>query len=137
MATANAALASRRSPLPFIRFPSLASFAHRERHDPHACHARFKKGLLMNEPNGISAPAGMPRLSAHEMAALMLLEQAPVEIERGTLDMTTLRDVGLAELIDRDKGDPKFSITRKGKVMLRMLSEWITRERAVSPANPA
>ncbi|KVC84962.1 hypothetical protein WJ47_20240 [Burkholderia ubonensis] len=91
----------------------------------------------MNEPNGISAPAGMPRLSAHEMAALMLLEQAPVEIERGTLDMTKLRDVGLAELIDRDKGDPKFSITRKGKVMLQMLSEWITRERAVSPANPA
>ncbi|KVD18021.1 hypothetical protein [Burkholderia ubonensis] len=48
----------------------------------------------MNEPNGISAPAGMPRLSAHEMAALMLLEQAPVEIERGTLDMTMLRDAG-------------------------------------------
>ncbi|WP_241022169.1 hypothetical protein [Burkholderia sp. Ac-20353] len=84
-----------------------------------------------------SAPAGMPRLSAHEMAALMLLEQAPVEVERGTLDMTMLRDAGLAELIDRDNGDPKFSITRKGKVMLRMLSEWITHERAISPANPA
>ncbi|PCE30112.1 hypothetical protein [Burkholderia ubonensis] len=91
----------------------------------------------MNELHMAAAPAGMPRLSAHEMAALMLLEQAPVEVERGTLDMTMLRDVGLAELIDRDNGDPKFSITRKGKVMLRMLSEWITRERAVSPANPA
>ncbi|AOJ03609.1 MULTISPECIES: hypothetical protein [Burkholderia] len=87
----------------------------------------------MNELHRTSAPSDMPRLSAHEMAALMLLEHAPVEVERGTLDMTMLRDAGLAELIDREKGKPKFSITRKGKVMLRILSELITREDAVSP----
>ncbi|AOK48671.1 hypothetical protein WT60_05340 [Burkholderia sp. MSMB617WGS] len=88
----------------------------------------------MNEFHGNSVPANMPRLSAHEMAALMLLEHAPVEIERGTLDMTMLRDAGLAELIDREKGAPKFSITRKGKVLLRILSELIPRESVGRPS---
>ncbi|MCS3397765.1 hypothetical protein [Burkholderia thailandensis] len=68
------------------------------------------------------------------MAALMLLEHSPVEIEQGTLDMTALRDAGLAELIDRETGEPKFSITRKGKVLLRILSERVPREGNVSAA---
>ncbi|AJY44123.1 hypothetical protein I6G56_15480 [Burkholderia humptydooensis] len=88
----------------------------------------------MNELHGTATPASMPRLSAHEMAALMLLEHAPVEVEQGTLDMTALRDAGLAELVDREKGEPKFSITRKGKVLLRILSVLVPRESIASAA---
>lgn len=46
----------------------------------------------------------MPRLSAHEMAALILLGYAAVEVEVEDLDMTALRDVGLAQRVKREPG---------------------------------
>lgn len=70
----------------------------------------------------------MPRLSAHEMAALMLLCYAPVEAGAEDPDMTALRDAGLAELLERESGKPTISITHKGNEVLRMLSTRITQQ---------
>jgi hypothetical protein len=61
-------------------------------------------------------------LSAHELAALMLLQHAPVAAEIETLDILALREAGLAERVERRTGGFQFSITRKGKVVLQMLS---------------
>ncbi|WP_063888843.1 hypothetical protein [Burkholderia stagnalis] len=72
----------------------------------------------------VCAPSATPRLSAHEIAALMLLDQAPVAAESGTLDLTALREAGLAELIESKAGGPEFSITRTGQAVLRILSAW-------------
>jgi hypothetical protein len=63
----------------------------------------------------------MPRLSAHEMAALMLLRYAPVEAGTEDPDMTALREAGLAELLGRESGRPTIWITRKGSEVLRIL----------------
>ncbi|WP_236597188.1 hypothetical protein [Paraburkholderia hiiakae] len=64
----------------------------------------------------------MPRLSAHEMAALMLLGYAAVEVEVEDLDMTALRDAGLAQRVEREPGRQEYSITREGREVLRVLS---------------
>lgn len=63
----------------------------------------------------------MPRLSAHEMAALILLGYAAVEVEVEDLDMTALRDVGLAQRVKREPGRQEYSITREGREVLRVL----------------
>lgn len=78
----------------------------------------------MKNRNVVCAPSATPRLSAHEIAALMLLDQAPVAAGPGTLDLTALRDAGLAELIESKAGGPEFSITRSGQAVLRILSAW-------------
>ncbi|WGS44439.1 hypothetical protein LFL97_27995 [Burkholderia sp. JSH-S8] len=78
----------------------------------------------MKNRNVVCAPSATPRLSAHEIAALMLLDQAPVAAEPGTLDLTALREAGLAELIETEAGGPEFSITRTGQAVLRILSAW-------------
>ena len=82
----------------------------------------------MNSSNGDYALTDTPRLSAHEMAALMLLDHAPVAAEMGTLDIIALLDSGLAELIEPGFGGSIFSITQKGKAVLRMLSALIEQE---------
>jgi hypothetical protein len=63
----------------------------------------------------------MPYLSAHEMAALMLLGHAPVVVERETPDMAALRDAGLAEVVGQESGHPRFRITWCGEAVLRSL----------------
>jgi hypothetical protein len=79
----------------------------------------------------------MPRLSAHEMAALMLLGYAPVELEVENPDMAALRDAGLAQRIDRETRSPEFSITHEGREMLLLLSMLPPLENAaVRPAGP-
>jgi hypothetical protein len=70
----------------------------------------------------------MLRLSAHEMAALMLLRYAPVEAGAEDPDMAALRDAGLAELLGRESGKPTISITRKGNEVLQMLGATIGQE---------
>jgi len=71
-----------------------------------------KQGVEHQDP-------GFPQLSAHEMAALMLLGHAPVKVEVEDLDMTALHDAGLAHRIDREPGLQEFSITSEGRDVLR------------------
>lgn len=79
----------------------------------------------MKSLNGrYTTPAGHG-LSAHEIAALMLLQHAPVSAEMETLDILALREAGLAERVERRTGGFQFAITHKGKVVLHMLSSLI------------
>jgi hypothetical protein len=66
---------------------------------------------------------GSLQLSAHEMAALMLLGYASVkvEVEVEDFDMTAIHDAGLAQRIEREPGWQEFSITNEGRDVLRML----------------
>ncbi|QBR04363.1 hypothetical protein [Paraburkholderia pallida] len=75
----------------------------------------------MKMKSGDPQHANVPSLSAHEMAALMLLSYAPIEVESETPDMTALRDAGLAEVIGQDTAKARFSITWDGEVVLRSL----------------
>lgn len=67
--------------------------------------------------------SGSPRLSAHEMAALMRLGHAPVkiEVEVEALDMTALHDAGLAQRIEHEPGWQEFSIANEGRDVVRVL----------------
>jgi len=75
----------------------------------------------MKNPGGKHRGAGSPRLSAHEMAALMLLGYAPVKLEVEDPDMIALQDAGLARRTEYDPGWQEFSITNEGRDMLRAL----------------
>lgn len=87
----------------------------------------------MKNRNVARSPSAAPRLSAHEIAALMLLDQAPVAAESGMLDITALREAGLAELIESASGGPEFSITRSGQAVLRILSAWNNADDSAPP----
>lgn len=82
----------------------------------------------MNKLNGQYAAPTSRGLSAHEIAALMLLHHAPVAATIETLDIAALCEAGLAELIELASGVPQFSITRKGKVLLQILDDLIERD---------
>ncbi|MBR8165672.1 hypothetical protein [Burkholderia vietnamiensis] len=75
----------------------------------------------MKKPGVEHRESGLPRLSAHEMAALMLLGYASVKVEAENLDMNALHDAGLAQRIDRGPGCQAFLITSEGRDMLRVL----------------
>ncbi|MGF6843295.1 hypothetical protein QF001_007190 [Paraburkholderia youngii] len=90
----------------------------------------------MKNSDAENLESGSPRLSAHEMAALMLLGHAPVkvDVEVEDLDMTALHDAGLAQRIEREPGWQEYSITSEGRDVLRVLgaltapedvSEWL------------
>ncbi|WP_321949332.1 hypothetical protein [Paraburkholderia sp. J10-1] len=91
----------------------------------------------METPIAERQKLGLLRLSAHEMAALMLLDYAPVEVDVEDPDMTVLRDAGLAQRTDHEPGRQEFSITREGIEMLRVLSMRTARKGIVGrPAPP-
>jgi hypothetical protein len=46
-----------------------------------------------------------PHLSAHGMAALMLLRHSQIQIIMGTADVAALQKAGLAELIESEIGE--------------------------------
>jgi hypothetical protein len=60
-----------------------------------------------------------PRLSAHEMAALLLLRHAPIDVTMGNPDVMALQNAGLADLIESEMGKFKFAITSRGNAVLR------------------
>jgi hypothetical protein len=62
-----------------------------------------------------------PCLSAHEMAALVLLCHAPIDTKMETPDVVALQKAGLAELIESEIGEFRFAITREGNAVLRAL----------------
>jgi hypothetical protein len=82
----------------------------------------------MKSETELNQKMDMPRLSAHEMAALMLLGYAPVEVGGENPDLAALSEAGLAERNDSETGPQQFLITRKGKEMLGMLSAMIVQE---------
>jgi len=67
------------------------------------------------------ATAGVLQLSAHEMSALILLSQAPIEIMFSNPDLFALQQAGLAELTKLENGISRFAITREGRAVLRAL----------------
>jgi hypothetical protein len=61
-------------------------------------------------------------LSAHELATLLVLFQAPCDVMAATPDVMALRDAGFAQLVDSGQGTPRFAITDEGNAVLRILS---------------
>jgi hypothetical protein len=68
-----------------------------------------------------SGAAGMRCLSAHEIATLMVLLQAPVDAMAATPDVAALREAGLAQVVDAGQGKVSFAITDEGNAVLRVL----------------
>jgi hypothetical protein len=68
-----------------------------------------------------SKAAGMRCLSAHEIATLMVLLQAPLDAMAATPDVAALREAGLAQVVDAGKGNLSFAITDEGNAELRVL----------------
>jgi hypothetical protein len=60
-------------------------------------------------------------LSAHEIATLLLLLSAPVEVMAATPDVMALREVGLVRLVAAEHGEGKFVLTAEGNAVLRVL----------------
>jgi hypothetical protein len=59
-------------------------------------------------------------LSAHEIATLLLLLNAPVEIVAASPDVMALREVGLVQLVS-EQGETRFALTAEGNAVLRVL----------------
>jgi hypothetical protein len=61
------------------------------------------------------------RLSAHEIATLLLLLHAPVDLIAATPDVISLRESELVHLVQSEQGQTMFAITDKGNAVLRIL----------------
>ncbi|SOE66210.1 hypothetical protein SAMN05446635_2819 [Burkholderia sp. OK233] len=61
-------------------------------------------------------------LSAHELATLLVLLQAPCDAMAVTPDVMALRDAGFAKLVDSGQGTARFAITNEGNAVLRILN---------------
>jgi hypothetical protein len=64
---------------------------------------------------------GVLRLSAHEMATLMLLRNAPIDIGKATPDVISLRRAHLVKLVEAEDGKLRFVISANGNAVLRAL----------------
>ncbi|NPT55429.1 hypothetical protein [Paraburkholderia elongata] len=60
-------------------------------------------------------------LSAHEIATLLRLHDAPVELMAVTPDVMALREVGLVQLLESEQGQARFALTAMGNAVLRVL----------------
>jgi len=60
-------------------------------------------------------------LSAHEVSALMLLREAPVDANSTTLDVVALHEAGLARLVEPAQAAARFAISDEGLSVLRAL----------------
>ncbi|MEW9585219.1 hypothetical protein [Paraburkholderia sp. DGU8] len=60
-------------------------------------------------------------LTAHEIATLLLLLNAPVEVMAATPDVVALREVGLVQLVESEQGEATFTLTAEGNAVLRVL----------------
>jgi hypothetical protein len=75
-------------------------------------------------PDGAPAPLGLKlrrMLSAHEIATLLLLLNAPVEMIAATPDVMALREVGLVQLVELEQGEARFALSAEGNAVLRVL----------------
>ncbi|MFM0632439.1 hypothetical protein [Paraburkholderia xenovorans] len=60
-------------------------------------------------------------LSAHEIATLLRLHDAPAALMAVTPDVIALREVGLVQLLESEQGQATFALTAKGNAVLRVL----------------
>jgi hypothetical protein len=60
-------------------------------------------------------------LSAHELATLLLLLDAPDAPTAETPDVVTLCEVGLVQLVELEQGEARLALTAKGNAVLRVL----------------
>jgi len=77
----------------------------------------------VRRPDGASAPLRLRlrrMLSAHEIATLLLLLNAPVEVMAATPDVMALREVGLVQLVS-ERGETRAVLTAEGNAVLRVL----------------
>jgi hypothetical protein len=85
---------------------------------------RMAMVVKARRPDGVPAPLGFRlrrMLSAHEIATLLLLLRAPVEVMAATPDVVALREVGLAQLVASEQGEARFALTVEGNAVLRVL----------------
>jgi len=61
------------------------------------------------------------RLSAHEIATLLRLHDAPIALLAVTPDVMALCEVGLVQLLESEQGHARFALTAKGNAVLRVL----------------
>jgi hypothetical protein len=60
-------------------------------------------------------------LSAHEVATLLLLLSAPVDVMAATPDVLALCEVGLVQLVASEQGEARYALTAEGNAVLRVL----------------
>jgi hypothetical protein len=56
---------------------------------------------------------------AHEIATLLLLLNAPVDVMAATPDVLALHEVGLVQLIASEQGEARFALTAEGNAVAR------------------
>jgi hypothetical protein len=78
-------------------------------------------GLGMGEVERNYGSAAVRCLSAHELATLLLLHNAPVAPMAVTPDVMALREVGLVQLVESEQGEARFALTVEGNAVLRVL----------------
>ena len=77
----------------------------------------------MNLRRPASAPVrAIKRLqSHHEIATLLLLFHAPIDVMAATPDVASLQEYGYVEIVSPDMGAPKLRLTEDGNAVLRGL----------------
>jgi hypothetical protein len=56
---------------------------------------------------------------AHEIATLLLLLNAPVDVMAATPDVMALHEVGLVQLIASEQGEARFALAAEGNAVAR------------------
>lgn len=60
-------------------------------------------------------------LSHHEIATLLLLLHAPIDVMAATPDVASLQEYGYVEIVSLDAGRPEVRLTEDGNAVLRGL----------------
>jgi hypothetical protein len=60
-------------------------------------------------------------LSHHEIATLLLLLHAPIDVLAATPDVASLQEYGYVEIVSQDAGRPEVRLTEDGNAVLRGL----------------
>jgi hypothetical protein len=60
-------------------------------------------------------------LSHHEIATLLLLLHAPIDVRAATPDVASLSEYGYVEMVTPEPGEAKFRLTADGNAILRGL----------------
>jgi hypothetical protein len=77
----------------------------------------------MNLRRPASAPVRAIKklLSHHEIATLLLLMHAPIDVMAATPDVASLKEYGYVEIVSQEAGTPKVRLTADGNALLRGL----------------